>query len=251
LKQVRALWRLLGVVAGVVGGIWTIRTRFGRYSEAQRQQAVQDWSRRMLQRMGVSWTVHGTPPAQGPVLVVSNHISWLDILAINAARPCRFVSKADVKHWPVVGRLVEGAGTLFIERERRRDAMRVVHHLAERLQAGDVLAVFPEGTTGDGTQVLPFHANLLQAAIATQRPVQALGLSYRHAGSDLPHAAPTYIGDTTLVASVWSTLKATDVQVVLRFAEPEAAQGRDRRQWAEDLRQHVGALLAWPSSGAA
>ena len=251
MKQLRALWRLLWVVAGILGGIWTIRTRFGRYTEAQRQHAVQDWSRRMLQRMGVQLVVHGQPPATGPVLVVSNHISWLDILVINAARPCRFVSKADVKHWPVVGRLVEGSGTLFIERERRRDAMRVVHHLAERLQAGDVLAVFPEGTTGDGKQVLPFHANLLQAAIVTQQPVQALGLAYRYAGRNLPHPAPVYIGDDTLVASVWRTLCANDLQAVLRFAEPEIAQGRDRRQWAEDLRQHIGAMLVWPAADAA
>ena len=83
--------------------------------------------------------------------------------------PARFVSKADVRHWPVLGRLVDAAGTLYIERERKRDAMRVVHQMAEALRAGDTLAVFPEGTTTDGHSLLPFHANLLQAAIATQR----------------------------------------------------------------------------------
>lgn len=251
MKQLRALWRLLWVTVGILGGIWTVRTRFERCTEAQRQRAVQDWSRRMLQRMGVELVLHGQPPVTGPVLVVSNHISWLDILAINAARPCRFVSKSDVKDWPLVGRLVAGSGTLFIERERRRDVMRVVHHLAERLQAGDVLAVFPEGTTGDGCGVLPFHANLLQAAVVTDRPVQAVALAYRDRRTRQPHAGPTYVGDTTLVASLWRTLCADDLQVVLRFAEPETAQGRDRRQWAEDLRQHIGALLAWPDAGAA
>jgi len=120
--------------------------------------------------------VNGTPPAGGPVLLAANHISWLDIVVIHAARHCRFISKADIQHWPVVGTLATGAGTLYIERESRRDAMRVVHHMAERLSLGQVLAVFPEGTTGDGTHVLPFHANLLQAAIAVNAPIQPVAL---------------------------------------------------------------------------
>lgn len=160
------------MLATVIGGLWTVRRHFPQWTEAQRQQAVQNWSRRLLHRLGVALEVHGPLPLQGPVLVVSNHLSWLDIVVINAARPCRFVSKSEVKAWPLIGSLVAGAGTLFIERERPRDALRVVHHLAECLQAGDVLAVFPEGTTGDGSAVLPFHANLLQAAVVTGRPVQ-------------------------------------------------------------------------------
>jgi hypothetical protein len=86
------------------------------------------------------------------------------------------VAKSELKAWPLIGPLATAAGTLYIERASSRDALRVVHHMAERLQAGDVLAVFPEGTTGDGVHVLPFHANLLQAAIAARAPAQAVGL---------------------------------------------------------------------------
>ena len=93
-------------------------------------------------------------------------------------RPARFVSKADVRHWPLLGWLVACGGTLFIERERKRDALRVVHQMAEALQAGETVAVFPEGTTSDGHGLLPFHANLLQAAIATETPVQPVALRY-------------------------------------------------------------------------
>ena len=100
-----------------------------------------------------------------------------------AARYCRFVSKADVRHWPLIGSLARGAGTLFIERESRRDAMRVVHHMAERLTAGDVLAIIPEGTTSDGVSLLPFHANLLQAAIATNAPVLPVALRFTNAAT--------------------------------------------------------------------
>jgi len=200
---------------------------------------VQQWSAYALEVLGVELEVRGSAPVLGPVLVVSNHVSWLDILVINAARPCRFVSKADVKSWPLLGRLVEEAGTLFIEREKRRDAVRVVHHLAESLRAGDVLAVFPEGTTGDGSSVLPFHANLLQAALSAHAPVLPVALGYVHAKDGGLHDAPTYVGDTTLVASIWRTLCARDLVARLDFGLPQLAEGRDRRAWAEALREDI------------
>ena len=127
---------------------------------------------------GWSCGVSGTP-RPGATLLLANHISWLDIVAIHAVAPqARFVSKADVLAWPLLGWLIKGAGTLFIERERKRDALRVLHQVAEALKAGDTVAVFPEGTTGDGATLLPFHANLLQAAIATGTPVQRVALRY-------------------------------------------------------------------------
>lgn len=248
--HLRALWRGLRLAAHVAGGLWTVWRRFPRWDEAARAARIQLWSARALAILGVTLQADGDPPPAGPVLVVANHVSWLDILAIDAAYACRFVSKADVRHWPLLGRLVAGAGTLFIERDRKRDALRVVHHLAERLQAGDVLAVFPEGTTGDGRSVLPFHANLLQAAVTTGAAVQPLGLAYRPAAAPpdalARHDAPVYVGDTTLLASVWRVLTATDLQVHLRWGLPQTADGRDRRTWAAELRAEVSALAGLP-----
>jgi 1-acyl-sn-glycerol-3-phosphate acyltransferase len=233
---------LLRCVGHVVGGLWTIRTRFARLDDGQIRLVVQDWSHQMLRIMGVELVVHGTPPAHGPMLVAANHVSWLDILVMNAAHPVRFVSKADVKHWPLLGSLITGAGTLYIERESRRDAMRVVHHVAERLQAHDVIGIFPEGTTGDGQQLLPFHANLFQAAIAAQAPVLPLALAYRHAASGRAHAAPVYVGKTTLLASMWATVRASDLQAVVCVGTPQLAEGRERRLWAQDVRETVRIL---------
>ena len=88
----------------------------------QREARVQAWALRMLTLLGVRLELRGQPPVAGPVLLVANHISWLDILVMHAARHCRFVSKADVRHWPLIGTLADGAGTLYIERESRRDA---------------------------------------------------------------------------------------------------------------------------------
>jgi 1-acyl-sn-glycerol-3-phosphate acyltransferase len=237
--RLNAVVRLFRLVGHLFSGLRTLRRDFGGLTDEERQERVQQWSAYALEVLGVELEVRGSAPVLGPVLVVSNHVSWLDILVINAARPCRFVSKADVKSWPLLGRLVEEAGTLFIEREKRRDAVRVVHHLAESLRAGDVLAVFPEGTTGDGSSVLPFHANLLQAALSAHAPVLPVALGYVHAKDGGLHDAPTYVGDTTLVASIWRTLCARDLVARLDFGLPQLAEGRDRRAWAEALREDI------------
>ena len=237
------VWRMVRATWHVVKGLWIIRTRFERLTPEQRASQVRDWSREVLRILGVELVVRGEVPHQGPALVVANHVSWLDILVMNAAQPARFVSKSDVKHWPLLGSLITGAGTLYIERENRRDAMRVVHHVAERLQAHDLIAIFPEGTTGDGSALLPFHANLFQAAIAAEAPVLPVALSFVLAGTAVRHDAPTYIGDTTLLASMWATLQATDIQAVVTFGQRQAAQGRSRRAWAADVRSTIEDLL--------
>lgn len=241
-RHLLAAVRVVRVLAHVLRGLWTIHRSFHRLLPGERQQQVQLWSQRVLRLMGVALQSGGEPPAQGTVLVVANHISWLDILVLNAVRPARFVSKSDVKHWPLLGTLITGAGTLYIERESRRDAMRVVHHMAEALREGDVLAVFPEGTTGDGRELLPFHANVLQAPITAPAPVQPVALAYLDAATGQRSDAPTYIGDTTLVASLWRTFSSPPLVASLQWAAPELSQGRDRRAWAQDLRTSIGAL---------
>jgi len=252
LKHLSAVLRLWQLLLHLLSGLWTLKRDFPRLGAAERDRAVQAWSARALRLLGVELVSSGSPPPAGPLLVVANHVSWLDILVINASRPCRFVAKADVQAWPLIGTLVAAAGTLFIERERRRDAVRVVHHLAEQLQAGGILAVFPEGTTSDGQAVGPFHANLLQAALATDTAVLPLGLSYRRAPGRVVddtaprHPGPVYTGDTTLLASIWHTLSATDLQARLCWGEPERADGRDRRTWSQALRGTVARLADVP-----
>ncbi|RZL31932.1 MAG: 1-acyl-sn-glycerol-3-phosphate acyltransferase, partial [Rubrivivax sp.] len=155
----RAVGRLARLTPHVLHGLWIVRTAFVGMTPEQRHERIQWWSRKTLRILGIELTSSGTAQAAGH-LVVANHVSWLDIAAVHAVLPqARFVSKADVKHWPVVGALVTGAGTLYIERTSKRDALRVVHQAAQALKAGDCVAVFPEGTTGAGPELLPFHAN--------------------------------------------------------------------------------------------
>ena len=244
MKALRALGRLARVVAHIAHGLLIVWTGFGRLDVAQRRQRVQWWARKLLHVLGVS--LHGQGIAHpGPVLLAANHVSWLDIVAIHALCPqTRFISKAQVRHWPLLRTLVDAAGTLYLERERRRDALRVVHVMAEALQQGDTLAVFPEGTTGEGPRPLPFHANLLQAAVATGTPVQPVVLRF----ADPQHAfspSVVYVGDTSLLQSLWWVVCAQGLQVhvTLLPALPLAA-GAERRALAEQLQVQIAASLA-------
>jgi len=238
MKLAVALWKFARGLLHVLAGWWTIHFRFPQFGQQQREASVQAWARRMLDIIGVGLEVHGQP-GTGPLLLVANHISWLDILVIHATRHCRFVSKSDVKQWPLIGALATGAGTLYIERESRRDAMRVVHHMAERLRAGDVLAVFPEGTTSDGVTLLPFHANLIQAAVSADAPAQPVALRFVERDTRQTSFAPIYIGDDSLVGSIWRTLTGPALDAVVVLGAPGHALGRDRRAWAADLRAEV------------
>lgn len=249
MKLARVLVALTRGLWHVLVGWWTIQLHFPRLSSQQREARVQVWAAQLLALWGIRLDVRGTPPLAGPVLLVANHLSWLDILVLHAARHCRFVSKADVRRWPLVGFMASGAGTLYIERERRRDAMRMVRVMAAALADGDVLAVFPEGTTGDGSRLLPFHANLIQAAIAAQAPVQPVALRFADRATGAAAQGPRYVGDETLVGSVWRTLSGPPIDAIVVYGEPQTADGRDRRAWARDLRQAVQSLCAEAAAG--
>ncbi|MES2945277.1 MAG: lysophospholipid acyltransferase family protein [Pseudomonadota bacterium] len=239
MSRLRALGKLLRALLHIVVGFFTILLVFPRLEQADKERRIQVWSLEMLAHIAIKLIVKGRPAINGPMLMVANHISWLDITSLHAAGFCRFVSKADIKKWPVIGRLATGVGTLFIERESRRDAMRVVQHMTERLRVGDVIGVFPEGTTSDGVSLLPFHANLFQAAITANVPVQPIALQFIDETTGQRSAAPCYIDDDTLMGSVWRTLCASNIAVVITYGEPQLAQGRDRRAWALALRTDV------------
>lgn len=246
MNPLRAGWRLVRALVHALRGWATIAFLFPRMNQPQRDATVQAWAQRMLHVLGVGLEVRGDTPGQGPLMLVANHISWLDILVMHAARHCRFVAKSDVRHWPLIGRLATAGGTLYIERASRRDAMRVVHRMAASLRAGDVLAVFPEGTTSDGVSLLPFHANLIQAAVSADAPALPVGLSFIDAATGQTSLSPCYIGDDTLVGSLWRTVAGPPISAVVTYGQPQRAQGRDRRTWARDLRAAVEALRQAP-----
>lgn len=242
----RAAWRLVRSVVHGLHGLAIVLLRFGAADAAQREAYIQWWSAKMLRTMGIALRVDGTPHVGG-TLLFANHISWLDIMAVHAVCPrARFVSKADVKHWPLISRLVDAAGTLYLERERKRDALRVVHLMASALQAGEAVAVFPEGTTSDGRALLPFHANLLQAAIATGTPVQPVALRFSDRHDAVMSRAIEFVGATTLAQSLWMVACGDEVVVRVQLLPPVATAGADRRVLSESLRAQIGAALDQP-----
>ena len=229
MRSLRAAWRALRMGVHLLHGMAVMALRFPTADAAGRQEHIRWWSAKLVRMAGLE--------------LVANHVSWLDIAALHGVAPqARFVSKADVLAWPLLGWLIRNAGTLFIERERKRDALRVLHQVAEALTSGDTVAVFPEGTTGDGATLLPFHANLLQSAIASGTPVQCVAIRY----SDPAHRfspAAQFLGETTLLQSVWRILTAEGLRVHVDLLLPQGARHADRRALAEHLRAQIHAQL--------
>ncbi len=238
---VLAPWRVVGVLLHLVRGLWLARVPYVDRHVDQRDDAVRGWSLQMLKILGIRLVVEGQA-RPGAKLVVSNHVSWLDIVAINSVIPSRFVSKAEVSHWPLVGAMVSAAGTLYLQRERRRDAMRVLGLMSQALRDGYTVAVFPEGTTGDGHQLLHFHANMLQSAIDAKTPVQPVALRYSEPGHDVSPSM-AFVGDTTLMQSLWQVITARGLVVQLRILPLQAANHADRRALAETLRHQIDQQL--------
>lgn len=242
--SMRVIVKLLRGIWHVLLGWFTIYFRFPQLNPQQREARVQVWASQLLHIWDIELEVRGKPVLQGPALLVCNHISWLDIVVIHATRHCRFVSKSELREWPLIGTLATGAGTLYIERENRKDAVRMVKEMARALKEGDVLAVFPEGTTGDGVDMLPFHANLIQSAIDADAPIQPLALQYVDAASNEISMAARFVGDDTLVGSIWRTLNVSGLKTVVQFGEVQFPDGRNRRSWTQDLFKEVANLKA-------
>jgi 1-acyl-sn-glycerol-3-phosphate acyltransferase len=242
MRSALAVWRLLRTVLHLLHGLVLVWLSFGRLDADGRQRRIRWWAGKLLQVLGVELELRGTF-TEGATLLVANHVSWLDIVAIHAVHPrTRFVSKADVKHWPLVGALVHAAGTLFIERERKRDALRVVHQMAEALNDGDTVGVFPEGTTGEGERLLPFHANLLQAAVVTDTRVQPVALRY----ADDEHrfsTAVAYVGQTTIAQSLWRVACGRGLRVHVAALPPVRVGHTERRALTQKLQQLIAAEL--------
>jgi 1-acyl-sn-glycerol-3-phosphate acyltransferase len=186
----------------------------------------------------------------GNLLIVANHVSWLDIFVLNTLQPARFVAKAELKRWPLVGRMAANAGTLFIERERRRDAHHVNRRATEALARGDVIAIFPEGTTTDGRDVLPFHGSLLQPIVDAEGHVQPIAIRYlNHEGG--VNDAPAYIGDTSFARSFWRVTGERTLIVELHVAPPLPARARHRRELSRAAEASIREALALPARGSA
>ncbi|WP_263768460.1 lysophospholipid acyltransferase family protein [Propionivibrio soli] len=199
--------------------------------DARRRRLKQRWSRQILDILAIRLNADmaETPPG---CLIVANHISWLDIFAINSVRPAAFISKSEVRQWFFVGWLAARNDTVFLRRGSRGHARTVNSEIDNRLNAGRDVAVFPEGATTDGTGLLGFHAALLQPAIETGRPILPLALSYHDAGGKRTTAA-SFAGDIPLLACFANILACRTLTVRIQAAPIIDTQNRTRRELSQ------------------
>lgn len=201
-----------------------------------RRRAVAFWGRRTVAALGVRISTTGAPPPRGAV-VVSNHLSYLDIPVLASVLPVVFVSKAEVRRWPFWGRMATMGGTVYIDRTRKRDALRVLASMDLALERGDGVVVFPEGTSTDGATILPFKTSLLELAASRGRPVHWVALSYH-----VPEAGVRasdrvcWWGDMTFGRHLAGLCALRAVDCKIRFGD-DPVRGENRKALAHDLRQ--------------
>lgn len=218
---------------------------FPLVSKESKRNHVQRWSRQLLAVFNVQIKMNFPTNLSNTILgsiIVSNHISWMDIFVINSLTPCRFVAKSDIRSWPFMGWLAERGGTIFISRGTRGDVRRIYQHLIEQIEAGDRVAFFPEGTTAAQGTLLPFHANLFETAIHAQVSVQPIALRYLNLAGDL-HPVVDYTGDTTFVTSLINILGNDEIIVELNGLEHISSEGAHRRELANTSRKTVATAL--------
>ena len=185
-----------------------------------RKKMVQHWCIRLLRILKVKVIIHGDPSTllgTKPYLLVSNHISWLDIHIINSIRPVIFVAKADVSKWPIFGYLASMLGTIFLKREKLSDIKRVIQLMKDKLANQEVVAIFPEGTSSDGKSVLPFKSNLFESAHQAGVDVLPITIQYKENGQYSNRAA--FIGDMELIDSIKNILKSNHLVVHVHLSD--------------------------------
>ena len=233
------------IVIHLLGGLIWVGIGFPFFSLERRRRIRHRWSRELLQHFGFSLKIDGALPATAG-LIAANHVSWIDIFAVNALTPAAFVSKDDVIHWPIIGTLARHNETIFLQRGSRGHAHTIGRDMAERLESGNWLAVFPEGTTTDGTHLHAFHGALLQPAIDADVPVTPVALSYEDAQGNRS-LLPAYAGETSLWESFCAILSARQLVVRLTIGQPvrvaPASGNQGRKQLAQKLHDDIERIL--------
>jgi 1-acyl-sn-glycerol-3-phosphate acyltransferase len=243
-RVIRVLWVIaLGLT---IAGTFALmeRLRIGN-SMARRQRWTSWFMARLTAALPFRVTVHGKLPAQ-PMLWVSNHVSWTDIAILGKLAPLSFLSKAEVRTWPVAGWLALKAGTLFIRRGSG-DSKLIQKQIGQHLTGNYSLVIFPEGTTTDGRSLRTFHGRLLSSAIDTGVPVQPVAIQYLRNGK--PDQIAPFIGDDDLLSHL-RRLFANDVSDVhIHLLKPIDSQGKERAALAFEAQQAVQVALFGEKTG--
>ena len=207
----------------------------GRISPQHRAEWLQRVCTRALRRVGVNVRLEGDVPREG--LIVANHLSYADILALSAMMPCAFIAKKEVRSWPIFGWIAARAGTLFVDRERKLDTARVNESVDQALRSGLRVVLFPEGTSSDGSTVLPFRPSLFEPAIASGAAITPAWIGFEASSGSVANDI-CYWGDMTLVPHLFRMLAIREITAHIRFGVA-MRDLRDRKQAAEATRDEV------------
>ena len=226
-----AAWSWVLVWCHVIVGLATLSLLFPFTTQETKDTHIQNWSKRLLTIFRIKLRVNNPEILPDtPYLLASNHISWVDIHAINAFKPIRFVAKSDVEGWPVFGWMAKQLGTVFIKRDNSRHGKHVANEVAKVLETQSV-CIFPEGTSTVGESVMPFKPNLFESAVISQVPVYSLAISYQSAITGARSEVAAFVGDMGLLESMAKILRYRHLVVELTFilpsgASPEASKDR-------------------------
>lgn len=215
---------------------------FPRTDEHGRQQYIKNWSQKLLKICHITLKVHGTPETSS-IMMVSNHISWLDIFVMNSVQASHFVSKDAVKSWPIIGTLCAKAGTIFISREQIKELRIVREEMVRQLGLGGRVAFFPEGTTSSQGTVLPFHGSLFSAAIDAGVPVQPYALRYVHPDGSY-HESVEFVGDTTIAQSIMMIARSRDITVEVTILPAIATSAETRKSLTQKTEDAIRTALS-------
>lgn len=237
-------WYFLRVFIHLAIGLSACALIFPFSRAATKEKLVRWWSAAMLRICQVD--AHFLNDSNGAsdehVLVVANHVSWLDIFLLNSFRPCHFVAKADIRAWPILGWLSDQAGTIFLARGKQREVRRIYEGLVHQIADGKRIAFFPEGTTAAQGSLLPFHANLFEAAIEAKVPIQAFSIRYLNTKGALHHAVD-FTGDMTFAESMNLILRGGKITAELRQLPLINTDAAHRREVAQVARLAVARSL--------
>jgi len=219
----------------------------GPISVEQHASWMQSTARRVLDGLGIQLVIEGHVPACG--LVVSNHLSYLDIAILSAATRSIFISKTEIGAWPFFGMLARMGGTIFLDRRSRVSAGVAAGEIAARLRLGVPVLLFPEGTSTDGSTVLRFYPRLFQPAIETGAPITAAAIRYE-LNDGLDEHEMCWFGDAGFLTHLWKALEMREFSARIRFGEPRVYA--DRKIAAADTRNEVVAMRQeWIGAAAA
>ena len=223
---------------------WLLRAR-GRVDAGQRALWLQATCRDVLRSVSVTYRVTGTPATSG--LVVSNHLSYLDIVVYSAAMPCVFVAKAEVRHWAYFGAAARASGTVFLDRGSRAAAAAASQEIGERLRHPVPVLLFPEGTSTDGGEVLKFHPALFQPAMDAGAPVTAAAIRYRTDGGAAERDV-CWFDEVEFLPHLWKLLDIAPFTAAIEFGAGEVYA--DRRIAAASTHEAIAAMRAERMSNA-